>query len=210
MFQSVYGHFFRAAYEDELGKPLAGLLHASPYFWQEFLQEKVLAGDSPLFDDRTTPGVRETRDDLFRRAGREAIRELAPRYGSDPEGWTWGRLHTISFVSPLFRTGLTGRIFGASYPMGGSQETLYRASYHFNDPYDVIASASLRMVADLGDPDKVLAVLPGGVSGRLFDPHAKDQMDAFMNGDVRYWWFSDDMIHRHARTTQRLLPCLRE
>jgi penicillin amidase len=66
------------------------------------------------------------------------------------------------------------------------------------------------MVADLGDPDKVLAVLPGGVSGRLFDPHAKDQMDAFMNGDVRYWWFSDDMIHRHARTTQRLLPCLRE
>ena len=67
--------------------------------------------------------------------------------------------------------------------MGGSGETLYRATYEFNEPFGVTVSASVRMVADLADEDKVLAVLPGGVAGRLFDPHYKDQIEAFMNGE---------------------------
>jgi penicillin amidase len=90
--------------------------------------------------------------------------------------------------------------------MDGSQETLYRASYDFNRPYDVALSASLRMVADLGDNDKILAVLPGGVSGRQFTGHYRDQVEPFMNGEKRYWWFSDREIARHAKTVQTLAP----
>jgi penicillin G amidase len=78
--------------------------------------------------------------------------------------------------------------------------------YGFNEPFDVTVSASLRMVVDLGDEDKVLAVLPGGVSGRLFHPHARDQVKAFMNGDKVYWWFSDKAIKEHARTRLELVP----
>jgi penicillin amidase len=62
------------------------------------------------------------------------------------------------------------------------------------------------MVADLGDPDKVLAVLPGGPSGRLFNPHYKDQIEPFMNGKILYWWFSDKAIGEHARTKLSLIP----
>jgi penicillin amidase len=90
--------------------------------------------------------------------------------------------------------------------MDGSQETLYRAAYDFNRPYDVIMSASLRMVADLGDSDKILAVLPGGVSGRQFTDHYRDQIEPFMNGEKRYWWFSDREIASHAKTEQTLAP----
>jgi len=66
--------------------------------------------------------------------------------------------------------------------------------------------ASLRMVVDLADDDKVLAVLPGGVSARLFDPHTTDQIEAFIGGDKVYWWFSDKAIREHARTTLVLNP----
>ena len=66
--------------------------------------------------------------------------------------------------------------------------------------------ASLRMVADLGDADKVLAVLPGGVTGRLFHPHATDQIQPFLDGEPRHWWFSDQAIQAHARTTLVLNP----
>jgi penicillin amidase len=62
------------------------------------------------------------------------------------------------------------------------------------------------MVVDLGDDDKVMAVLPGGVSGRLFDPHTKDQIEAFMHGDKVYWWFSDKAIQEHRDTTLVLTP----
>jgi len=56
--------------------------------------------------------------------------------------------------------------------------TLYRGIYDFSKPYKVTVSASLRMVADLADPDKILAVLPGGVAGRQFDPHTTDQVQS--------------------------------
>lgn len=62
------------------------------------------------------------------------------------------------------------------------------------------------MVMDRGDPDKIMAVLPGGISERLFYPHSKDQVEPFMNGEVRSWWFSDRIIRENARTIQRLLP----
>jgi penicillin amidase len=207
VFQAVYRQFFFAVYRDELGPSLAGLVIDTPYFWQESLQKRFLAGESPWFDDVSTPGLRETRDDLIHRAGVAAIRELGPRYGSDPEGWRWGRLHRLTLVSPLSREGFVSALLGGgSHAMGGSQETLYRASYEYSKPYDVTVSASLRMVADLGDPDKILAVLPGGVSGRLFDRHYQDQVASFMNGEMRYWWFSDAKIRENTRAKMLLRP----
>jgi acyl-homoserine lactone acylase PvdQ len=62
------------------------------------------------------------------------------------------------------------------------------------------------MVADLGDRDKVLAVLAGGVSGRQLTRHFRDQVEPFMNGEKRHWWFSDREIANHAKTEQTLAP----
>jgi len=62
------------------------------------------------------------------------------------------------------------------------------------------------MVADLADPDKILAVLPGGVAGRQFDPHTTDQVESFMNGKKEYWWFSDKAIKEHTKDTLTLKP----
>jgi penicillin amidase len=62
------------------------------------------------------------------------------------------------------------------------------------------------MVADLGDEDKVLAVLPGGVSGRTFDRHMKDQIQPFMRGEAVYWWFSDRAIRQHCKAVLELNP----
>jgi penicillin amidase len=66
--------------------------------------------------------------------------------------------------------------------------------------------ASLRFVADMGDDEKLMAVLPGGASGRTFHPHQKDLVDAFMDGSVQYWWFSDAAIKAHAQKTLTLVP----
>jgi len=62
------------------------------------------------------------------------------------------------------------------------------------------------MVVDLGDNDKILAVLPSGVCGRVFDSHYKDQIEPFMRGEKRYWWFSDREIKSHAQTHLFLNP----
>jgi penicillin amidase len=206
IFHAVYERFALEVFQDELGEELARAMLGDWYFWQERLGRMVLEGESPWFDDQRTP-TKEGRDEIFHRAALAVIAETKASGASDPVKWRWGDRHRIMFVSPLRREGM-GREFlgGGSHSMDGSQETLYRASYDFNRPYDVTISASMRMVADLGDSDKVLAVLPGGVSGRQFTGHYRDQVKPFMDGEKRYWWFSDREIAKHAQTEQTLVP----
>jgi penicillin amidase len=206
VFHSLYERFAFEVFRDELGEETARAMLGDWYFWQERLGRMVREGESPWFDDQGTP-VKEGRDELFVRAALAVLAEAKTNGVPNPAKWQWGDRHRITFVSPLRREGIGRGFFGGgAHPMDGSQETLYRASYDFNRPYDVALSASLRMVADLGDNDKILAVLPGGVSGRQFTGHYRDQVEPFMNGEKRYWWFSDREIARHAKTVQTLAP----
>ncbi|MBA4394029.1 MAG: penicillin acylase family protein [Desulfobacca sp.] len=207
IFQATYGRFARLFFEPKLGADLTGLMLDNWYFWQERLQAMILEETSTWFE-QTEPGrVRETVETLFRQAALAVIKEFSPPLGQDPEAWLWGKVHQLELVSPIRRTGVgKGLLGGGSHPMGGSGETLYRSVYGFNQPFGVTVSASLRMVADLADHDKILAVLPGGVTARLFDPHTTDQIEAFMKGEKRYWWFSDQAIKEHTRHTLILNP----
>jgi penicillin amidase len=207
IFQAVYRNFALLTYQDELGKELAQAMLDNWYFWQERLQKMVLENDSPWFDDISTPALNETRDDLFFQAAKQTFDELKAEFGNSPEKWQWGKIHTIEFVSPVRRDGFgKGLVGGGEHAVGGSAETLMRYYYAFNDPYKVTVFASLRMVADLNDEQKVLAVLPGGVCGRLFHPHKKDQIKSFINGEKIYWWFSDEAIQENTRSTLILNP----
>jgi penicillin amidase len=177
------------------------------YFWQERLQKMVLEGKSSWFDNINTSDRKETRDGLFHQAGLNAIKYMRTSLGDNPTKWQWGKVHRHEFLSPTRRSG-TGKewLGGGSHPAAGSGETLYRGIYDFNTPFNVKVSASLRMVVDLADPHKILAVLPGGVSGRQFDPHTTDQITPYMNGEKVCWWFSDKAIKEHTRHTLILNP----
>jgi penicillin amidase len=205
IFQAVYRHFALLVFEDELGEDLAKTMLADWYFWEERLQAMVLEGTSSWFDNVKTDKVKETRDDLFYQAGLKMSHDLESSLGLDPQQWLWGKVHQIEFVSPIRRKGFGKGLLGdGSHPAPGSCETLCRGIYDFNAPFGVTTSASLRMVVDLNDDDKILAVLPGGVCGRLFNPHTKDQIEAFMNGEKVYWWFSDKAIKDHSRAVLTL------
>ena len=176
-------------------------------YWEERLQKMLLKGDSPWFDNVDTKTVIEDKEGLLHQAGLEAIKEIGSRLGKDPEKWLWGKLHRIEFVNPIRTEGFgKGLIGGGIYPFPGSVDTLCRGMYDYDKPYDVTVSASLRMVADLGDEEKILAVLPGGVSGRLFDPHTTDQIPPFIDDGKLYWWFSDEAIKAHAKHKLTLVP----
>lgn len=207
VFQAVYREFALWVFQDELGENLARLMLKGWYFWQERLQQMVLEGTSPWFDNTLTKDVKETRDALFFQGALKAREKLAGTLGKDPRDWRWGKAHSIEFVSPIRREGFGKGLLGdGPHPFPGSGETLCRGIYDFRTPFKVTVSASLRMVADLSDNDKVLAVLPGGVAGRLLHPHSKDQIESFLNGDKVYWWFSDKAIQEHKKSSLLLTP----
>ncbi|MFQ5634447.1 MAG: penicillin acylase family protein [Gammaproteobacteria bacterium] len=199
IFQATYRAFARLTFEDELGTEVADRMLDSYYYWQERLARMCRDNDNAWFDDVATAG-RETRDDLFYRAALAARDELTDKLGPDIGAWRWGDLHTVTFSGPIIPGKLAaGLLGGGTLPKDGSGETINRATYLFDEPYDAVYIASMRFVADLGDPDKVMAVVSGGVSGRQFDPHLKDQLDAWQSGEPVYWWFSDAEIAAHAQ-----------
>ena len=207
IFQTTYINFARLVFEDELGPKVTTTMLNNWYFWEERLQQMVLNGSSEWFDDQNSKDTVETLDDLFHHAGQKAKTQLSARLGNDPNNWLWGKVHTLELVSPIRRKGLGKELLGSGQlPMGGSGETLYRGWYALNNPFEVTNCASLRMVADMADDDKIVAVLPGGVTGRLFSPHQKDQIKAFMDGSKLYWWFSDKAINEHTESTLVLEP----
>jgi penicillin amidase len=206
IFQTTYRAFARLTFEDELGVEVVDRMLDSYYFWQERLVRLCRDNRNVWFDDVTT-SERESRDDLFHRAALIAREELTDRLGPDMQSWRWGRVHTVTFYSPTVPGKVAAAVLGGGTgPKDGSGETINRATYRFATPFEAVYIASLRFVADLGDPDKVMAVVSGGASGRQFDPHLKDQLEAWQSGEPRYWWFSDDAIRAHARHELHLDP----
>ena len=207
LFHAIYGQWALMTFEDELGATLTRSMLPTWYFWQERFQQMVEEGRAPWFDDIRTPDTVETMQDILYRAARQAHTELSSELGVNISQWQWAKAHTIEFVSPIRRNGFgKGWLGGGRHAVAGSSETLLRGQYDFNKPFKVTFSAALRMVADLSDSEKVLAVIPGGLSGRVFHPHATDQIRSFVDGDKRYWWFSDEQIKTHAQSTLTLHP----
>ncbi len=207
VFQTIYRYFSLAVFEDDLGEEKAMQLLGSFYFWQERLEQFVLAGESLFFDDIRTVGQRETMADLVIRAARLTRETLGTLLGNDPGQWAWGKVHYLELVNPLLRSGKGKTMLGTGpLPMGGSGETLYRGWYDFDAPYAVTHCAALRLVADMADTEKCLAVIPGGVTGRTFHPRQKDQVKDFMDGTIGYWWLSDAAIEKHGEARLMLVP----
>jgi len=206
IFQSLYRHFALRVFTDELGEELAMEYLKGYYYWHEHLVRKIEVNHTDWFDDSSTSQV-ETRDDLFRLAAHDALQELGERFGTDPRQWRWGDAHTVTFFHPLV-PGETGAkwLGGGINPSDGSGETLNRALYAFDDPQHSKIIPSTRVVMDLSDPDKIEAHIPGGVSERLFDKHQKDSLPLWLEGTPGYWWFSDQAIKAHTRSTVTLTP----
>ena len=88
----------------------------------------------------------------------------------------------------------------------GSGETLNRGVYDFKKPYDVNFFASMQLVVDFADTEKIEAVLAGGVSERHFQPHQNDQAKLWAAGQRRAWWFDPAQAEAHAKSRVMLSP----
>jgi len=207
VYQALYREVARGTFADELGADTAGDMLATWYFWQQRFDALLATPDSPWFDDVTTPNQRETLADVIRAAAPRARSQIEATQGSDPAKWAWGPAHTLRFVSPLRRSGAGQEWLGGfGLQRSGSGETLNRGVYAYDKPYDVNFFASMKVVVDFGDPDKIEAVLAGGVSERHLQPHQNDQAKLWAAGERRAWWFNPALAEANAKTRAVLTP----
>ena len=169
--------------EDEMGDSLYAAyasLHAVPLI---ALDRLVRMEDSPWFDDVTTDGVVEGRQDIVWKSFSEAADSLKQRLGEDVSGWSWGALHTLVFEHPLGEHPLLGPAFNLGpFHVGGSGTTVNCTGRDLSDTYGVVWGASARLIVDLDNFDNSVSVLPTGQSGQPMDDHYRDQAPLWLTG----------------------------
>lgn len=190
LFQLITKHFVRLTFEDEIPQSIWPAFFDAVYFWQERFVMMTENNTDTWFDIQTTT-AQETRDQILQLAIDAALAELTDTLGNDYRNWQWGKIHTITFDSPVIPGKTAARwLGGGTHPLFGSGETLNRGLFKNSKDYDSDIIDSVRLVADLADDEKVLAVIPGGTSGRYFDKSLANQTRDWLAGKANPIWFS--------------------
>lgn len=206
VFQFVLRNLVSETFADDMNADLLKEYLNNQYYWKERFYHLYQQADAGWFDDRRTE-QRESRDDIVLRAGQMALEEIRTQWGDDPADWHWGEAHSITFFHPF----IPGKraadwIGGGTHRFDGSSETLRRGMYMFGGTSEARSIDSMHLVMDLSDKDKIAANFPGGVSERWFDRWNKNFLDAWLNDEQRYWWFSDRAIEDNTDTQLLLRP----
>jgi penicillin amidase len=115
------------------------------------------------------------------------------------EDWPWKRFDSLEMLHPLGREGWLKRLFSITgKPQGGTAFSPRAATRHHGP--------AMRFVANPGNWDDSLMLIPGGQSGQLGSSHYSDQF--------RYWYegipivapFSDSAQAATRKHTLTLKP----
>ena len=147
----------------------------SPWRWHSHLMRLWEEGDEEL--------IGRPWDELVLEALAGALDDLGERFGPDPEGWRWGRVHEMEFPHPLGEANaLLRRLLNRRLRAGGAQETVSQIAYDPNDPYRAVWAPSWRMVADPADPERSRWQMFTGQSGHPASPHYDDLQPDWLEG----------------------------
>jgi penicillin amidase len=177
--------------------------------WVNVVGALVGQPDNAWWDDLETAGV-ETRDDMFRLALASAVAELEQTLGDDPQGWTWGDLHTVTFHNgSLGQSGIAPveALFNRGpFRTSGGASIVNATRWDPRRGYEVRSLPSMRMIVDLGDLPASLTVFTTGQSGHAFQEHYADMVDLWRNTSYYPMLWDRQAVEAQAESHLRLLP----
>jgi penicillin amidase len=209
VYEAWYWFLVQNTLRDELGSDLMDTYLGYGSIHMPAMIALMAQPDSPWFDDRTTPQV-ETRDDMVQRSLTDAMAWLGGAYGDSPEKWTWGRLHTKTFVhQPLGQSGigLLEKLFNSpTIPARGDPFTVDAASFDGQQPFAMTGGVSQRTIADLSDLDNSRMIHTTGQSGQLFHRHRQDMISLWQAVEYGPMPFSRAAVEANGVAVLTLTP----
>jgi penicillin amidase len=169
--------------------------------------------DDPLWDRKDTPQV-EKRDDILARSLTEATAELAASLGDNMQDWTWGKIHEITPRHEFSSADLVGGLFTLpSSPIGGDNTTVAVASYPLpyaayplQGPFEVTTHQSYRMIIDVGDWTKSLAIFATGESGQPGSKFWENMYAPWVQGSYNPLLYTKEQIDANKDSQLTLTP----
>ncbi len=210
--QAVLWGFFTAHLLDNLFSdqlPETSIVDAHELFAVSLLLDDP---SNVWWDDATTPNVTETPQDILAASLSDALASASAALGSDRGKWTWGAVHTASFVSnPLGLSGISlieNLVNRGPIAAGGGNEIVNATSYAATRAVETGVFAirslpSMRTVLDLSNWDNSRSTNTTGQSGHPFSTHYSDQIEAWRT--IRYHPMPFSRAAVEAATADRLV-----
>ena len=208
LYQAFEDALWRRTFFDELDEPLFSRFYEwagaeKPAGLYAVIDDRA----SKWFDDITTVEKRESRDDIFLLAIRDAEEKLEADWGRESRRG-WDRLHAARFSHPLGNIAFPLRwLFDRGpIPVEGDGTTVMRVSWNRMMPFTAWEYPSWRQLFDVGQWDEARVVLPAGQSGHPMSPFYFDQNDTWRQGRYRTQPFSRAAVQAAAKHRLLLLP----
>jgi penicillin amidase len=167
------------------------------YQWRStaFLQ-KILT-DRP---DKWLPKPYKNYDDLLMAAADRAVAKLTEESKSSRiEDWPWRRFNSLDMLHPIGREGLLKKLLSiADKPQSGTGYSVRAATKHHGP--------AMRFVANLGNWDESILLIPAGQSGQPGSSHYSDQFSYWYEGKPIFQPFSDGAEAHARKHTLTLIP----
>jgi penicillin amidase len=146
------------------------------------------------------PAEYKTYDDFLAAAADRAVARLAEiSRKSQINDWAWKEFDSLDMVHPLGRTGLLKTFLSITgKPQSGTAYSP-RASTKHHGP-------AMRFIANLGDWDQSIMLIPGGQSGQPGSSHYTDQFPYWYEGRPLYQPFTDLAEVNSRKHTLTLKP----
>jgi penicillin G amidase len=164
-----------------------------------------------LFDDITTAGVVETKEELMLQALADGLAFLASAKGfgsTDMTTWRWGNLHQMEMRDLFSSFAPVAFITRGPYPRGGAPFTVDVANHGGNPESFIYRSGpQMRFVAELL-PDGIVSrnALPGGQSDDPESPHYEDLLKLWLRNESFPYYFRTEDVAAHIETYELFHP----
>jgi penicillin G amidase len=180
------------------------------YHQMHSLIELMEQPDNPWWDDTATD-PEEFRDDILTRSFREGYEAAVTSLGANRDEWTWGKLHTATFVSnPLGASGIDlieNMVNRGPVETSGGGEIVNATGWSAErGDFTVGAVPSMRMIIDVSNFDNSRTIHTTGQSGHPFSPHYGDMIDMWRNIENKPMLFSREAVEQGAADRLILNP----
>ena len=147
-------------------------------------------------------------DAVLPRSLKQAVQWLWEELGPDVRDWQWGRIHRAVFPHAMGIQKPLDQVFNRGpLPIGGDTDTPCQTGILPGQAYDNDAWApSTRMVADMSDLSRSLAMHAPGQSGQLGSAHYDDLADLWIKGEYHPMLWTREQVESEAEGTLRLEP----
>ena len=195
--------------------PEVSFLHATRRAALDLLLEPFLEKDTALYQWRSTtflqkiltdrpakwlPAAYKNYDEMLVAAADTAVTKLAEQSGSQrTEDWVWKRFNSLDMLHPMGREGLLKSFLSITgKPQSGTLYSVRAATKHHGP--------AMRFVANLGNWDESILLIPAGQSGQLGSSHYSDQFSYWYEGKPIFAAFSDAAEANARKHTLTLKP----